>query len=94
MKETNATVVDVPGCIINEPLRTLSIPLVDLDVNNLVDIVIEISTEKSGTRQKPVCGTVRGLGGGKTRAFEEMRRILLLREGVFVLSTFILCVEL
>ena len=84
MKEKNATVVDVPGCIIDNPQDTMSIPLIDLDVKKLVDVVIKTSKMKSGPRKKPVCATVRGMGGGKTRAFEEMRRILLLREGVLV----------
>ena len=84
MEEKNATVVDVPGCIIDSPQNTMSIPLIDLDVKELVDIVIKTSKIKSDSRQKPVCATVRGMGGGKTRAFEEMRRMLLLQEGVLV----------
>ena len=84
MKEKNATVVDVPGCIIDNPLKKMSIPLIDLDVKKLVDVVIETSKRGSGQRKKPLCATVRGMGGGKTRAFEEMRRILLLQEGVLV----------
>ena len=62
MKETNATVVDVPGCIMDSPQKLMSIPSVDLDVKNLVDIVIETSKKKSGPRKKPVCATVRGMG--------------------------------
>ena len=84
MEEKNATVVDVPGCIIDSPQDTMSIPLIGLDVKELVDVVIETSKKKSGPRKKPVCATVRGMGGGKTRAFEEMRRMLLLQEGVLV----------
>ena len=84
MEEKNATVVDVPGCIIDNPQDTMSIPLIGLDVKKLVDIVIKTSKMKSGPRKKPICATVRGMGGGKTRAFEEMRRMLLLQEGMLV----------
>lgn len=93
MNIKNITVVDVPGCIINNRLKTMSIPLIDFDVKKQVDILIETSNLESDSRSKAVCAIVRGMGGGKTRAFEEMRRMLLLREGVFVLSTFILCIE-
>ena len=58
-------------------------PSVDLDVEVQVDKLIRAETKSS----------FRVMGGGKTRSFEEMRRLLLLREGVFVLSTFILCIE-
>ena len=57
----------------------MSIPSVDLDVEKQVDILIKTSKLKFCPRVKAV---VRGMGGGKTRAFAEMWRILLLREGV------------
>ena len=68
----------------------MSIKLIDVDVKSLVDKLMKASEEKSSYRTKPICGTVRGMGGGKTRAFEEMRRMLLLREGVLARSAFIL----
>ena len=94
MKEKNLTAVDVPGCIIDAPQDKMSIPLVDVDVEEQVDILIGLSKLAPSPTWKKVFSMVRGMGGGKTRELEEMRRILLLREGVFVLSTFILCVEL
>ena len=93
MKERNVTVVNVPGCIMDNPLDKMSIQLIDLDVTSRVNIAIEASKEDSGHRAKKILGTVRGMGGGKTRAFEEMRRMLLLREGALVRSAFILSIE-
>ena len=92
MKENNVAVVDAPGCIMDNPLKTMSIQLIDLDVKSRVDMLIEFSKKGSCTRAKLICGTVRGMGGGKTRALEEMRRMLLFREGVLILSTFILSI--
>ena len=92
MKKNNVTVIDVPGCIIDSPLNKMSIKLIDLNVESLADTLIAASKTKSGERS-PVCATVRGMGGGKTRAFEETRRLLLMREGESVRSTFILSIE-
>ena len=89
MEKNNATVIDVPGCIIDKPLKTMSIQLIDLDVESLADTLIAASKMESGPTAKPVCATVRGMGGGKTRAFEETRRVLLMREGESVLSAFV-----
>ena len=37
-------------------------------------------------RTKPVGAIVKGMGGGKTRAFEEIRRRLMVREKVLVIG--------
>ena len=63
--------------LINLPEITLSYPLIDL---NLVEIVknLELAIQKPpNCRSKPVMLTVRGQGGGKTRALEEVRRLMI-----------------
>lgn len=82
MKENQNGVLDMPGCIIDRPFTTLSIPLINFDISENVNTLIQNSKIENSTRAKPVIGTVRGMGGGKTRAFEEMRRELLVHEGV------------
>ena len=80
----------VPGCLMDDPEYQMSIPLIDFDINKNIKTIIQTSKEGNGSR-KPVCGIVRGMGGGKTRAFEEMRRQLLQKEGmagIFVLMQF------
>lgn len=80
-KEQNG-VLDVPGCIIDRPIETLSIPLIGFNVSENINTLIQTSKAESGTIIKPVCVTARGTWGGKTRALEEMRRELLVHEGV------------
>lgn len=74
----------VPGSMMDEEHK-MKIPLIDLDIEEMVNTVLEITDGRAGGR-KTVCCTFRGMGGGKTRALEEMRRVMLLRPGVFVLG--------
>ena len=70
-------------CIMDDPNYKMSLPLIDFDMNRNIKTIIDSSKEAPGGR-KSMCGTVRGMGGGKTRAFEEMRRHLLQKEGTFL----------
>ena len=65
MEKNSATVIDVPGCIIDKPLKTMSIQLIDLDVISRVNIVIEASKEDSGHRAKKILGDSTRYGGRK-----------------------------
>ena len=72
---------DKVGCIINDPDFNMKIPLVDFDVNLNVDRLIEGAKMTPDRRDKPLFAIVRGMGGGKTRAFEEIRRETFRRKG-------------
>ena len=76
----------IDGCIINSPLKTLAITLIDFDSKKAVNECLEISREPGDGRTKAVYVTVRGSGGGKTRSLEEMQRVLLLEEGVLSIA--------
>lgn len=76
---------DVPGCVMDSPNETMAIKLIDFDVQKNVNVLIDNSRVEAGYRQKRVCGIVHGSGGGKTRALEEMRRILLLKKVYWLL---------
>jgi hypothetical protein len=75
-----------PGCIINESHSTLQYPLIDFDVNEIVDDILQECELPPSQRIKPVRAIVRGSGGGKTRALVETRIGLLNREGVLALA--------
>ena len=49
-------------------------------------MILKLSKEPADSRQKALIGTVRGMGGGKTRVFEEIRRVLLLKYGVLPIA--------
>jgi len=63
-------------CIIDEPDMTMANPYLGNNVNESVFKIKEILKTKPGPRKKPVAYTVKGVGGGKTRLFEETRRTL------------------
>lgn len=64
----------------------MAIPLIDFDVEKAVNECLQISSKKGNNRSKAVFVTVRGSGGGKTRALEEMQRSLLLKDGVLSIA--------
>lgn len=84
-KEYLNTVNDT-GCIINSPQRTMAHPLIDLDPQAILDSVLEIAAMPADSRAKPVIAIARGMGGGKTRALETLRRLLLRRNGMLPLA--------
>eukprot|EP00457_Paulinella_chromatophora_P003010 gb/GEZN01003015.1/.p1 GENE.gb/GEZN01003015.1/~~gb/GEZN01003015.1/.p1 ORF type:complete len:689 (+),score=86.12 gb/GEZN01003015.1/:102-2168(+) len=72
--------------IINTPAVTLSNPIITLEPSYWADVVMEQAQEAPDIRWKPFLATVRGMGGGKTRALEEIRFELLGRPGVLPLA--------
>ena len=79
----------VPGCIMDMEWYKMKIPLLgenpDKMIEDFAETVLSLTIKEAGER-KSVCGILRGMGGGKTRALEETRRVLLLKKGVFVLA--------
>ena len=73
----HSSLLDGYGCIIESPHCTMSIPLLNLDPSALTQIVLTTADKEPCSRSKPICVTVRGQGGGKTRALEEIRRGIL-----------------
>ena len=63
--------------IISAPEEVLSFPLFDLDVDKVVNKIEDDVHEPPSCRSKFVMLVVRGHGGGKTRALEEIRRSLI-----------------
>ena len=51
-EKSKGGVMDVPGCIIDNPERTMAIPLVDLNVPSNVGIIIDASKIIAGERKK------------------------------------------
>lgn len=58
-------------CIIDQNDGVLRLPVIDFDVKKCTDQIVEACSSK------PLFGVVRGMGGGKTRILEEIRRNLL-----------------
>lgn len=84
--EFNSEILNLPGCIIDEPEKKLSIPLIDFDPSINAEKLMTDSKVEPSPRDKPLFAIVRGMGGGKTRAFEEIRRVLLFKENVLVIG--------
>ena len=72
--------------MIDDTTNTLAIPLVSFNPDVVVDQLMKISEMTPAERTKPVGAIVKGMGGGKTRAFEEIRRRLMVREKVLVIG--------
>ena len=73
-------------CLIDSPSITMSHPVIDFDTNRSCNIILKSAKEPPSSRWKPVLAVVRGMGSGKTRCFEEIRRELLRRPGVLPLG--------
>eukprot|EP01041_Mallomonas_annulata_P012561 gene12561-26452_t len=76
----------IPGCIMDDARKTMSIPLIDFDPGYYAKKILESSRVIPDDRKKPFYATVKGMGGGKTRGLEEIRRKLLLEDGVLPLA--------
>ena len=74
------------GCIIDSPWITMASPLIGFDAQATTDAVLEVAALPACPRGKPVIAIVRGMGGGKTRALESVRRLMLRRDGVLPLA--------
>ena len=68
-------------CLINNPSITMSHPVLDFNVVATCDWILEKARTLPDDRNKSVLGVVRGMGSGKTRCLEEIRRELLRRPG-------------
>ena len=67
--------------IIDNPVDKMENEMLSFEAERLVATVIDIAEILPGTRNKPVLGVVCGMGGGKTRLIEELRRALLMMHG-------------
>ena len=74
------------GCIINSPCLTMAHPLIGFEAEKTADAVLEVATMPADARAKPVIAIARGMGGGKTRVLETLRRILMQRDGALPLA--------
>lgn len=74
------------GCIMVHAHIHMANPLIDFDLENSLDLIQAVCEEPSHPRSKPVIATVRGIGGGKTRCFEEIRRSLLIDDEVLPIA--------
>eukprot|EP00971_Amphidinium_carterae_P338007 6475142-Amphidinium_carterae.1 len=69
---------DTPGmAIINAPGKSLEVPLITFNASFWAERAKEVMADRQDFRSKKVLATLRGVGGGKTRALEEMRWELL-----------------
>jgi hypothetical protein len=68
------------GCIIDDPLRAMTHPMIDFDIEKASQQVLETSKERPNSKLKTVVAIARGMGGGKTRSMEEVRRNLMRRK--------------
>ena len=75
------------NCIINTDDSIMGLPLIDFDVQKYSDDIIDGAlVSPLSHRIKPIFGVMRGMGGGKTRALEEIRRKLLQNEDTLPLA--------
>eukprot|EP01041_Mallomonas_annulata_P012646 gene12646-26630_t len=76
----------IPGCIMDDARNTMLIPLIDFDPTYYTKQILESSRVIPDNQKKPFYATVKGMGGGKTRGLEKIRRKLLLEVGVLPLA--------
>jgi len=74
------------GCIIDDPSRTMAHPMLGFDVEEASQKILDASKERPNPRFKSVVAIARGMGGGKTRSMEEMRRNLLRRKTILPIA--------
>ena len=60
----------------------MSHPIIDFDVQGNCDMILKVARTPPKERSKPLVAVVRGMGSGKSRCSEEVRRALLKRPGV------------
>eukprot|EP01041_Mallomonas_annulata_P000298 gene298-535_t len=77
---------DVPGCIMNDVINKMSMKLIDFDPGYYANKILQSSRIAPDPRDKPFHVTVKGMGGGKTRSLEDIRRELLLVDGVLPIA--------
>ena len=64
----------------------MSHPIIDFDVKGNCDMILETAKDPPDNRWKKIIAVVRGMGSGKTRCLEEIRRELLKRPGVLPIA--------
>jgi len=72
--------------IMDNPNTNLSNDVISFDAEYWAERVMAQAKIAPGPRRKPLLATVRGQGGGKTRALEEIRWSLLEKQGVLPLA--------
>ena len=73
-------------CLIDRPAITMKHSIIDFNVSATCDMILDAAKVPPGYRTKPLLGVVRGMGSGKTRCLEEIRRELLKRPGVLPIA--------
>jgi hypothetical protein len=74
-------------CIINMPDITLNHQLIDVNLEEVIGVLNKVSRIRPSPREKPVIGLIKGVGSGKTRLLEEIRRkIIVENENILVLA--------
>ena len=73
-------------CIMNRPNVLMNIPLLGFNRTAYAEQILQQCEAEPDPRFKQLFATVRGMGGGKTRALEEIRRELYFRDGVLALA--------
>ena len=64
--------------IMDNPVDKMGNEVISFEAERLVATVMDIAEISPGSRFKPLLGVVCGMGGGKTRLIEELRRALLM----------------
>lgn len=72
--------------IIDMPAERLALPLLSFKTENEVAKVMDMTALAADPRNKSLVAVVRGTGGGKTRALEELRFALLQQKGLLALA--------
>ena len=81
-----SAVDDYLRCLIDRPAITMKHTIIDFNASAICDMILEAAKEPPANRTKPLLGVVRGMGSGKTRCLEEIRRELLQRPGVLPIA--------
>ena len=71
--------------IIDSPSITMQHPILDVNINEYVSLVLE-SKKKSCNRSKPLFALVTGIGRGKTRMLVELKRSFNKKENVLCVA--------
>jgi hypothetical protein len=72
--------------IIDSPYETTHNKLLSFNVKDQCDRLLDSCDVTPGPRSKPLHYTFKGVGTGKTRVFEEIRRYLMTQDGVLVIA--------
>jgi hypothetical protein len=65
--------------LIDNPESTMVHKLIDINLDDVINILDSTSVMTPDSRKKPVIGLIKGVGSGKTRLLEELRRKVILQ---------------